>query len=133
MKRDRNSKREQRTMLGGIVIEVCEHPHDKRMLYVQLAERVHGHIERCGLMLEKNERSDRIEMGDAIWWQGYTALHTPQKNRLHDKRTNRIEGSMRRTGSPKCGRDYDIKIVIVAKNVSNPWHAIWADEAMGGE
>ena len=54
----------------------------------------------CATYVERNETSEKIQPGDALWWQGREAMWTPERNRAytgeHPKR--------------KSGVDYDIRI-----------------------
>ena len=87
-------------MVGGIVIEVCDHPADQRRLYVNVVDGSYGRRTECAVYHEKNEASSLIEMGDALWWQSSYAYWTPQKNRV-----DHAEHPCMRHG-----QDYDIKI-----------------------
>ncbi|TXH55024.1 MAG: hypothetical protein E6Q97_09745 [Desulfurellales bacterium] len=92
-------------MVGGIVIEVCDHPTDRHKLWVNCADRAYRkqkHPDECAIYVEKNETSARIQIGDGLWWQGRDAMWTPQENRgSQEEREKR---------GLKCGVDYDIRI-----------------------
>lgn len=47
-------------------------------LFVDVAAMPYGKVERCAIYVEKNEKSQRIQIGDSLWWQGRTAYWTPQ-------------------------------------------------------
>lgn len=92
-------------MVGGVVIEVCEHPTDRFKLYVNCADRAYSgqrKPDECAIYVERNETSEQIQVGDALWWQGQSAMWTPQKNRVSAKEANRLE--------LRCGVDFDVKI-----------------------
>lgn len=78
-------------MVGGIVIEVCEVKHLKDALYIDCRSREYNNT--CAIYVEKNFISEKIEIGDTIWWQHKYAYWTPQNSK-------RL----------LCGHDYDIKI-----------------------
>lgn len=84
-------------MVGGTVIEICDVPGRNDILYIDCANQAYSKIERCAIYVEKNPNSNKIEIGDAVWWQGRHAMWTPQKNRNHNE-------------DLKCGVDYDIRI-----------------------
>lgn len=67
-------------MVGGTVIEVCDIPNRPDCLYVNCMDRQSGSNKRdeCAIVVEKNENSVEIEIGDKIWWQAGFAMWTPQ-------------------------------------------------------
>ncbi len=79
-------------MVGGIVIEVANVPDRPDVLYVDCRDRTYSK-DTCAIYIENNEISQKIEIGDNIWWQCNYAMWTPS-------------GSIK----SKCGVDYDIKI-----------------------
>lgn len=97
-------------MVGGVVIEVCDDPECSGLLYVNVADRPYSKLEECAIYVARNEHSERIEIGDRIWWQGSVAMWTPAehaKDGTHGKR---------------CGVDYDIQIPRHGySGVSHPW------------
>lgn len=79
-------------MVGGKVLEVCEVPNRPDVLFIEVVDRPYSKLEKCGVLIENNETSQRIQIGDSMWWQSGWCYWTPQGS----------EG--------KCGIDYDIKI-----------------------
>ncbi len=79
-------------MVGGKVIEVAEIAGRPEVIYVDCRD----HNDTCAVLVERNANSERIEIGDSLWWQCGNAYWTPLANK----------------GKPgnKCGRDFDIKI-----------------------
>jgi hypothetical protein len=65
-------------MVGGKVVEVCDVPEMPERLFVDVADMPYGKVERCAIYVEKSEQSQRIQIGDSIWWQGRNAYWTPQ-------------------------------------------------------
>jgi hypothetical protein len=51
---------------------------------------------RCALYVVRDENSEKIKVGDTLWWQGEFAMWTPKENV--------------RKVNVKAGVDYDIKI-----------------------
>ena len=103
-------------MVGGIVVEVCDMPHAQGhpdRLYVDVVERPYPaakKVEHCAICVVKNEHSERIQIGDALWWQCDHCYWTPQavRNRDPEKRG-------------QCGVDYDIPIPRASySGVSHP-------------
>lgn len=80
-------------MIGGRVIEICNVPNRPDVLFVNVADRPYSKIETCGVLVENNETSRKIEIGDAMWWQCGYCYWTPQG-----------------TCGGKTGIDYDIAI-----------------------
>lgn len=91
-------------MVGGIVIEVSEVKGEPDILYVDCADRTtrRGKPDTCAICVQKNATSERIQIGDSLWWQGGWAMWTPKENRLTEERSTRA--------GHKCGVDYDIRI-----------------------
>lgn len=89
-------------MVGGTVIEVCDHPSIRNRIYVNVADRPHGRIEECAVYLESTDQSRQIQIGDALWWQGSFAMWTPVRNR--------VSGEEAKKRNLRCGIDYDIRI-----------------------
>lgn len=84
-------------MVGGTVIEVCNAEHRTDAIYVDTADKPAGRTkaDTCAIYVERTPESEKIEIGDGLWWQGEWAYWTPQKNR--------------KPGG-ECGVDFDIKI-----------------------
>ena len=94
-------------MVGGRVLEVCDDRQGR--IYVNVGDRIYSRLQKCAIYVEKNANSDRIEIGDSLWWQGRYALWTPQDAR-------------RESDGGKCGIDYDIKIPRIGySGVSHPF------------
>lgn len=92
-------------MVGGTVIEVAEVKDRPDILFVDCRERTTGYAgSTCAIYVERNKDSERIEVGDSLWWQGGWAMWTPQANRVKNC-NHRHHESCNRTGI-----DYDIKI-----------------------
>ena len=92
-------------MVGGKVSEICCHPTIPDRYWVNAMNRPYKEVEYCAIYVVKNADSDKIEIGDSIWWQGGYAYWTPQNSNRE-----------------KCGVDYDIKIPRIGfSGVSNPW------------
>ena len=101
-------------MVGGTVLEVCDHPTDRHKIYVNVGERPYKRIEECAIYVERNANSEKIELGDALWWQGNFAMWTPQTNRVADSEAERRK--------LKCGVDYDIQIPRIGfSGVNHPF------------
>lgn len=62
-------------MVGGIVIEVAEVRGRSDVLFVDCRDT--RSRDTCAVYLEKNETSDKIQVGDSIWWQDRVAMWTP--------------------------------------------------------
>ena len=58
-------------MVGGTVVEICEF---EGKYWVN----VRDNRDECAIFVEKNEDSDKVEIGDGLWWQGRDAFWTPQ-------------------------------------------------------
>lgn len=102
-------------MCGGQVIEVCDHPTDKNIIYVNVAYRPYYKLEECAIYVERNVNSEQIQIGDALWWQGRHAMWTPQANRLTDEESE--------ARGHKCGVDYDIQIPRIGySGVNHPYY-----------
>lgn len=92
-------------MVGGKVIEVCDHPLDQNKIYVNVADRPHRRLEECAIYVVRDSNSEQIEIGDSLWWQGRYAYWTPQSGTRE-----------------KCGVDYDIPIERIGfSGVSHPY------------
>lgn len=88
-------------MIGGTVIEVAEMPNRPGVLFIDCADFPKGRRtpDTCAIVVESNEISNLIQLGDFIWWQSRCALWTPWEAVVHGKRP-----------SAKCGIDFDIQI-----------------------
>jgi len=64
-------------MIGGMVIECCEVPGRPDVLFVNVADRPYSKLETCGVLVEKNENSLKIQIGDSLWWQSGSCYWTP--------------------------------------------------------
>lgn len=65
----------------------------------------------CAIYVERNEASERIQPGDALWWQGRYAMWTPAENRV----------PMGSRPDHRGGIDYDVRIPRVGySGVSEP-------------
>lgn len=83
-------------MVGGKAIEVADVKERPGVIFVDVADRGGGRrTDTCAIYVERNSNSEKIEIGDSLWWQGGWAMWTP---------------ATYRQGSGKCGVDYDIKI-----------------------
>lgn len=80
-------------MVGGIVIEVVTILDDK--VYINCRDKQYK--QSCGIYVEKNENSEKVEIGDTVWWQSGYAMWTPANHK------NVCVGG-------RSGIDYDIKI-----------------------
>ena len=81
-------------MVGGIVIEVSEIKDRPGVLYVDCRDS--SYRQTCAVLVEDNETSRKIEIGDSVWWQSGMVMWTPSPNRLKK--------------GGKCGVDYDVRI-----------------------
>lgn len=91
-------------MVGGTVIEVADDPARPNVIYVNCADKPRGRriADTCAINVERNADSERIEVGDSVWWQGRWAMWTPQANRVSSEESERR--------GLKCGKDFDIQI-----------------------
>jgi len=64
-------------MIGGKVIEICNVPNRPDVLFVNVADRPYSKIETCGVLVENNETSRKIQIGDSLWWQCGYCYWTP--------------------------------------------------------
>jgi hypothetical protein len=88
-------------MVGGTVIEVVDLA---TKVYVNCADKPRGHkkADECAIYVERNSNAEKIEIGDAIWWQGGSAYWTPC--------ANQVSGKEAKKRGLRCGVDYDIEI-----------------------
>ena len=106
-------------MVGGTVIEVCDVPGRPDVLFVDCADMPGKWAKKpdtCAILVERNAASEKIQVGDSIWWQGRRALWTPLANR----------GSVdsRERAGLKQGVDWDIEIPRVGySGASHPSRA----------
>src|SRR5437870_1386377 len=82
-------------MVGGMVIEVSEIKNQPNVLFVDCWDNK----DTCSILLESNKNSNKIQVGDHIWWKTKVAYWTPQKYRTREKHKN-----------ARSGLDYDIEI-----------------------
>lgn len=101
-------------MVGGEVVEVASHPERLDVLFVNVVEKPYSNVRTCGVFVERNQVSERIRVGDSLWWQCGICYWTPKENK---------EKYAGRTDEMLGGTDYDIKIPKKSySGVSNPWH-----------
>lgn len=88
-------------MVGGTVIEVVDLA---TKVYINCADKPRGRTkaDECAIYVERTPDAEKIEIGDAVWWQGGVAYWTPCKNRTSSKEA--------RNRGLKGGVDYDVKI-----------------------
>lgn len=84
-------------MVGGKVIEVIQLDGET---WVDVRD-VHDERHTCAIYVERSTNSERIGIGDSLWWQGPWAMWTPKANH-----SDSWQGPEPR----KCGVDYDIQI-----------------------
>lgn len=87
-------------MVGGTVVEVASVPERPEVLYLDCVDKPKGRkkADYCAILIERNESSDKIQIGDSVWWHGDIAYWTPVQNR-----GGHLKGM-------KCHVDYDIPI-----------------------
>lgn len=68
------------TMVGGIVIEVCD--VDAERIYVDCRCTVRR--DTCAIHVARNVKSEQIQIGDSLWWQGRNAYWTPTSRVAQD-------------------------------------------------
>ena len=71
-------------MIGGTVTEICNVPGRPEVLFVEVAERPYSKVEKCGVLCENNEHSQKIQIGDSFWWQSGLCHWTPQDQSVSD-------------------------------------------------
>ncbi len=88
-------------MVGGTVIEVVDLA---TKVYVNCVDKPRGRkkADECAIYVNRTAEAEKIEIGDALWWQGGFAYWTPCCNRHGDEHLDERK--------LKCGVDYDIKI-----------------------
>lgn len=99
-------------MVGGIVLEVCNHPTERNKIYVNCGDRPYSKVQECALYVENSKISQQIEIGDSLWWQGGVAYWTPQNNRGKS--------------GLRCGIDFDIQIRRIG--YSGVEHPVWSSD-----
>lgn len=95
-------------MVGGTVIEVVDLA---TKVYVNCADKPRGRkkADECAIYVKRTPESEKIEIGDSIWWQGRVAYWTTCANRNGHNR------------GLECGVDYDIPIPRIGySGVSHP-------------
>ena len=85
-------------MIGGTVIETIETP-DK----IWINCREDQSTSECAIYVEKTAKSRTVSEGDAIWWQGETAMWTP-KTRAGETVGKKSDITLRRIGSSGAKR-----------------------------
>lgn len=92
-------------MIGGKVIEVADVPDRPNVIFVDVRDK----YDTCAILVERNKNSERIEIGDSLWWQGGWAMWTPQANTgsCCNSPDNHPEVYSCKGG---CGVRYDIKM-----------------------
>lgn len=88
-------------MIGGKIIEIV--PEDGRV-FVNVRDTAYPK-DRCGIYVEKNQISERMEIGDSLWWQGAFAMWTPESYQQQS-----CSHREHITCNGRSGIDYDIKI-----------------------
>ena len=73
-------------MVGGIVIEVVWRDADDTV-FVDCRDTQYR--DTCAIRVERNADSERIEVGDRMWWQGRLAFWTPADSSRVDVRIPR--------------------------------------------
>lgn len=102
-------------MTGGTVLEACHHPKDKTKTYVNVGHRSYKKVQECAIYVARCAESDKIEIGDQVWWHGRFAYWTPQYNCV-----DALEAKER---GLKQGVDYDVKIRRIGfSGVDHPVH-----------
>lgn len=89
-------------MVGGTVIEVSDVPGRPEVLFIDCADMPGKWAKKpdtCAIMVERNAASEKIQVGDSIWWQGRVAMWTPRDSRGKYKQDD-----------AKGGVHYDIQI-----------------------
>lgn len=91
-------------MVGGTVVEVCEVPGRPDVLFVDCADMPRGRTrpDTCAVHVERSATSERIDVGDGLWWQGSLAYWTPLGMRMSQEEHE--------TAGHRSGVDYDIPI-----------------------
>lgn len=81
-------------MVGGRVIEVCDIP-GRTELWVDTADFQQGRKkpETCSVLVERNEDSEKIQIGDKLWWQGGFCYWTPQDESRVEVKIKKVGGS----------------------------------------
>ena len=87
-------------MVGGIVIEVVE---QAERVFIDCRDTKYR--DTCSIFVERDKNSERVEIGDMVWWQGHKAFWTPQANRLSEEE------------SDKRGNKHGIHYEIVLKRI----------------
>jgi hypothetical protein len=103
-------------MVGGTVVEVASHPERLDVLFVNVADKPYSKVETCGVFVERNQVSERIRVGDSLWWHcGLCNCYWTPKENLAEY-AGRV--------SEMCdGVDRDIPIAKKSySGVTNPWH-----------
>lgn len=80
-------------MVGGTVVEICNVPGQPDVYHIDVVDG----RDKCGVRAAVTPESDRIQIGDSVWWQCGFVYWTPQR------RPGEARG-------PRGGVDYDIKI-----------------------
>ena len=79
-------------MVGGKVVEVATVPK-RGLLWVRVADRPYKKLEYCSVLVQQDAESEKIEIGDSLWWQCGMAYWTPQDRSRVDVRLKKIGGS----------------------------------------
>lgn len=66
--------REKKAQVGGVVTEIV--PDGSRYWI-----NTNDHGDECAIFVEKNVNSDKIKIGDSVWWQGRDAMWTTKEVR----------------------------------------------------
>lgn len=77
-------------MIGGTVLEVCNVPNRPEVIFVNVGDRPYSFLETCGVLVENNEKSQGIEIGDSLWWQSGHCYWTPMDRRESDIKIKKV-------------------------------------------
>lgn len=76
-------------MIGGKVIETVTEPE---RIWINVRDTTYKH-DTCAIYVQRNVDSERIQIGDSIWWQGWSAFWTPATREFEDKEIRRLSYS----------------------------------------
>ena len=83
-------------MIGGKVIEVLAVGDEK--LWIDCKDK----NDTCAIHVESDEKSQKISVGDSLWWQGGAAYWTPKENAISEEDA--------RKRNLRIGVDYEIAL-----------------------
>ena len=75
-------------MIGGLVIETIVLAN---RVWINYAERQSR--SQCAIYVERTPASEKVRLGDMLWWQGAYAMWTPLDKRFIEKKLLRIGSS----------------------------------------